>query len=303
MMAGPYVYVVSSMDSKLWLEHGPLDTVPPPRDLVDYHVSSVFAVDNEHVFYINKSNILLYQSYPWKPPMNENDPTNALEVAANVASVRALDSSTIYFMDTSDTLWFQQASLGMPQPQQVYTNVGMYYPLDANTVFVTDQDANYQVHLWLLTGRWSNPATVQKEPIDTAGEIWTIVSPIDTNTVYVVHSDDSSLWLLKRPWGSGNATKIERNIQIENQAIQAWSDTGVYLLSADRTLWIEESPWGSTHSVNLASEVDAYQAINLVSRRPGDLVIQRGHDIYYGNYGGKTPHPMDGNVSSFQVVS
>jgi hypothetical protein len=172
--------VVLGSDGNLWMEHavnGKFGQVPPPREQVDSNVvafqaiptvgsSSIFSttvlvLDSENNLWMDHAasgvHIVPVRSTTGVEVLPEN--TSAAQGAADevqlvfgtippprdhvetaVAAFQAIDTNTIYILDTGGTLWLEHSVNGkfgqIPAPRtQLATQVVAFQGIDANTVY------------------------------------------------------------------------------------------------------------------------------------------------------------------------
>lgn len=246
-----HIYVLGS-DGKLWLEHGPFGTVPPPRNQIDASVSTFQALQDgsESVLVLGMDENLWLESPPF-----DNLPPKRTQVDGSVRAFQGLNSSLIYVLGDNGILWQEQTPFGSfpPARQQVDSNVRAFQAVNDQAILVLGTDGR----LWYETGPYG---TVPPQQIDANVLAFQIINP--GGDVWVLRTD-GTLWLEQPPFGT--VTPLRTQIDGNVRAFQAFDNSDVFVLGTNGNLWLEHGPFGTVPPprTQVDAKVRAFQYVDL----------------------------------------
>jgi hypothetical protein len=104
------LYVLGS-DGNLWLEHGPIGTVPPTRQQVDGNVAAFDSIDASNI-YVLGSDGKLWLEFGQSSGLFGTVPPPRQQVDGNVVAFDAIDANTIYALGSDRNLWLEHGPFG-----------------------------------------------------------------------------------------------------------------------------------------------------------------------------------------------
>jgi hypothetical protein len=203
--------VVLGTDGNLWMEHavnGKFGQVPPPREQIDTNIQAFQALATVGSSSIFSTTVLVLDSENnlWMDHATKPVPTNVgsprpLEVSAAVqylfgpvpppreqvetavAAFQAIDTNTIYVLDTGGTLWLEHSVNGkfgqIPAPrEQRATGVVAFQGIDANTVYYIQESESFYGPQGLVDNQVIDfSVTPQIFILGSNGNLWLMTGP------------------------------------------------------------------------------------------------------------------------------